>query len=92
MQPEESETRLASLCYLPFGLCRADNIPSTLIGKPELEIPDQSRPSRPTRNKSAISAIDKTIIALQVLHNEAYMKPPTRLGALFFELYDIKTF
>jgi hypothetical protein len=25
---------MSPLCYLPFGLCRADNIPCTLIGKP----------------------------------------------------------
>jgi hypothetical protein len=32
--PEEPETRLVRKCYLPFGLCRADNIPSTIKGKP----------------------------------------------------------
>ena len=34
MHPEESEMRLTSECYLPFGLCRADNIFSTINGKP----------------------------------------------------------
>jgi hypothetical protein len=32
--PEKPETRLACQCYLPFGLCWADNIPSTMNGKP----------------------------------------------------------
>ena len=34
LEESESETRFTSQCYLPLGLCRADNIPSTLIGKP----------------------------------------------------------
>ena len=47
MHPEESETRLTSECYLPLGLCRAGNIPSTLIGKPGIFQPktDLSAPN-----------------------------------------------
>ena len=58
---EECETRLASECYLPFGLCRADNIPSTINGKPSLSVGSWHCAARAHRVELADDAITVAI-------------------------------